>query len=73
MSVWLARGTLRALALYQRFISPALGPRCRYWPTCSEYLRLAIEQKGVMRGGWAGAKRLLRCQPLHAGGVDLPG
>ena len=63
---------IAALSLYQRYVSPALGSRCRYWPSCSEYLRQAIERKGLIWGSWAGARRLLRCQPLGAGGIDLP-
>lgn len=58
--------------LYQRWVSPALGPRCRYWPSCSEYARLAIARHGVLRGGARALARLLRCQPLFPGGVDPP-
>jgi uncharacterized protein len=55
---------------YQRWISPALGPRCRYYPTCSQYAIEAIEQVGPMRGLILAAWRLLRCNPFSKGGFD---
>jgi putative membrane protein insertion efficiency factor len=58
------------IALYQRLISPLLGPACRYEPTCSVYAREAILRYGVVRGSWMGAKRISRCHPFHAGGYD---
>jgi uncharacterized protein len=58
------------IVMYQRVISPILGPACRYQPTCSEYAREAIERYGVARGGWLGAKRIARCHPFHEGGYD---
>ncbi|MGH6609126.1 MAG: membrane protein insertion efficiency factor YidD [Burkholderiaceae bacterium] len=62
-----------ALALirgYRFFLSPWIGNSCRFWPTCSEYAMQAIEQHGVMRGGWMMLARLARCHPYSAGGVD---
>lgn len=62
-----------ALALirwYQRAISPSLGARCRYEPSCSHYTYDAIDRFGVLGGGWLGLKRLARCHPWHAGGYD---
>jgi putative membrane protein insertion efficiency factor len=56
---------------YKRFVSPCLPSACRYHPTCSEYMREAVERYGAGRGGWMGVKRLARCHPFHAGGVDL--
>jgi len=56
---------------YKRFVSPWLPSACRYHPTCSDYTREAVERYGVRRGAWMGAKRLARCHPFHAGGVDL--
>jgi putative membrane protein insertion efficiency factor len=44
--------------------------QCRYYPTCSEYTFQAVEKYGVLKGGWLGAKRLLRCHPFHPGGYD---
>lgn len=61
---------LAAIRWYQRAISPALGAQCRYEPTCSRYTYEAIERFGVGRGVLMGARRLLRCQPWHAGGYD---
>jgi uncharacterized protein len=60
------------LGVYKRRISPLLPPSCRFTPTCSEYARLALLKHGLLRGSALTAGRLLRCQPLHPGGVDLP-
>lgn len=61
---------LALIRFYQRFISPALPPSCRYTPTCSHYAYTAIERYGLVRGGWMGIKRILRCNPWHPGGYD---
>lgn len=58
------------IVVYQRFVSPLLGPVCRYEPSCSEYTRQAVDKYGVARGGWMGIKRIARCHPLHEGGYD---
>jgi len=47
-----------------------LPPFCPYYPTCSQYMIDAIEKKGLARGMWLGIKRLLRCHPFSAGGID---
>ena len=60
------------LLLYKRWISPLLPRACRFSPTCSEYARLAVLRYGALRGGFLAAGRLLRCHPLHPGGIDLP-
>ncbi len=60
------------LLLYKRYLSPLLPRSCRFSPTCSEYVRLAVLKHGVLRGLYLGIGRLLRCQPLHPGGIDLP-
>jgi putative membrane protein insertion efficiency factor len=61
--VWLIRG-------YQLAISPLLGNRCRFFPSCSEYSMEALEKHGLMRGIWLGLRRVGRCHPWHPGGYD---
>jgi putative membrane protein insertion efficiency factor len=58
------------LRLYQRGISPAFGPRCRYYPSCSEYAVQAVQRFGILRGLLLAAWRLLRCNPWSRGGYD---
>jgi putative membrane protein insertion efficiency factor len=58
------------LAGYKRLISPLLPSACRFYPTCSQYMREAIEVHGAGRGIWLGLKRLGRCHPFHEGGAD---
>lgn len=60
------------LGVYKRRVSPLLPRACRFSPTCSEYARLALLKYGFWRGGALAAWRLLRCQPFHPGGIDLP-
>ena len=55
---------------YQRFISPLLGARCKYYPSCSEYAVQAIGRYGILRGSVLAAWRLLRCNPFSHGGYD---
>jgi putative membrane protein insertion efficiency factor len=67
----LARALATApLALYRRFVSPALGPRCKYHPSCSHYGVEAIRDYGVLRGTVLAGWRLLRCNPWSRGGFD---
>ena len=59
---------------YQRLISPLLGPRCRYYPSCSAYAVEAVERHGLVKGIGLAVWRLLRCNPFSPGGVDhVPG
>jgi len=60
------------LEVYKRRLSPLLPRACRFSPTCSEYARLALLKHGLWRGGLLATGRLLRCQPFHPGGIDLP-
>ncbi len=60
----------RVVAGYQAAISPLLPPACRFTPSCSHYAREALLQHGVLRAVSLITWRLLRCQPLSAGGVD---
>jgi uncharacterized protein len=55
---------------YQLLVSPLLGPRCRFHPSCSQYALEAIELHGTLRGAWLALRRLSRCHPFHAGGYD---
>ena len=61
---------LRLIRAYQRWVSPAFGPVCRYEPACSEYACEAIQRHGVLRGTGMAIRRLARCHPWHAGGYD---
>lgn len=72
--VWSLPAALAVAALgwYQRWMSPLLPPACRFAPTCSEYARLAIARQGLVRGGLRAVGRVLRCQPVFAGGIDAP-
>jgi putative membrane protein insertion efficiency factor len=58
------------IKLYQLTLSPLFGTRCRFLPTCSAYTYEAIERYGFFRGASLGVRRLLRCHPFHAGGID---
>lgn len=55
------------IRFYQRHISPGLPPRCRFYPTCSQYAVEAIEKYGPCKGGWLALKRFLRCHPFYKG------
>ena len=55
---------------YRYTLSPLLGPRCRYLPTCSEYCLDAVTQHGAARGSWLTFKRLSRCHPWGGAGYD---
>lgn len=61
---------IMTLVGYKRFLSPMLPSACRFHPTCSEYMREAVELHGAAIGVWLGLKRLVRCQPFCKGGVD---
>jgi putative membrane protein insertion efficiency factor len=65
-----ARVLLALLAGYRRFVSPLLGPRCRFAPSCSAYAAEAVRVHGATRGSWLAARRLARCHPFHPGGHD---
>jgi putative membrane protein insertion efficiency factor len=64
---WLAVAPIRA---YQRVLSPAIGQRCKYYPSCSEYAAQAITRFGILRGLVLAGWRLLRCNPWSHGGFD---
>ncbi len=58
------------IKIYQKGLSPFLGSRCRFYPTCSSYAVEAIEQHGALKGFWMSVKRIGRCHPLSEGGLD---
>ena len=58
------------IRFYQVCISPLFPPCCRYYPTCSNYALKAIEKYGAIKGSFYTTKRVLRCNPFHAGGYD---
>ncbi|MCC4587153.1 membrane protein insertion efficiency factor YidD [Xanthomonas sp. NCPPB 1067] len=66
----ISRLLIALLRCYKLFISPLLGPRCRFAPSCSEYAMIAIGRFGPLRGCWLAARRLGRCHPFHPGGFD---
>jgi len=59
------------LRFYKVAVSPMLGNRCRFFPSCSDYAREAIQYHGAAHGTYLAAKRLCRCHPFSAGGIDL--
>ncbi len=61
---------LKFIRFYQRRISPLFPPKCRYYPTCSQYAVEAIEIHGALKGTFLAVKRLLRCNIFFPGGVD---
>ncbi|MEI4271647.1 membrane protein insertion efficiency factor YidD [Klenkia sp. LSe6-5] len=66
-----ARALLGLIGFYRRGISPLLGPRCRFTPTCSEYAQEAVQVHGAARGLGLAVVRIAKCAPWHRGGVDL--
>ncbi|MEP6852947.1 MAG: membrane protein insertion efficiency factor YidD [bacterium] len=69
-----ARAVLASVRTYQEAVSPLRRPSCRYVPSCSAYAVEAVERFGAARGSYLAVRRLLRCHPLHAGGLDpVPG
>ncbi|MDR1960962.1 MAG: membrane protein insertion efficiency factor YidD [Gracilibacteraceae bacterium] len=58
------------IRFYQMAISPHLGGNCRFYPTCSEYARQAVEKYGALRGSGKALARICKCHPFHPGGYD---
>ncbi len=58
------------IKIYQWVISPMIGPKCRYTPTCSHYTLEAIKKYGPLKGIWLGMKRISRCHPWGGSGYD---
>lgn len=61
---------LLIIKVYQLFISPLLGQNCRFYPTCSCYAHQALREHGAITGSILSIKRIIKCQPLHPGGID---
>jgi hypothetical protein len=61
---------LLPIRIYRRLISPLLAPRCRYYPTCSQYAEQAVRELGPFRGTIVAVWRVLRCNPMSSGGLD---
>lgn len=61
---------LLLIRFYQKYISIFLGKNCRFYPTCSAYTYEAIERFGIIKGGYLGVIRILKCHPFHPGGYD---
>ncbi len=59
------------LRFYKVAVSPLLGNRCRFYPSCSDYAREAIQYHGAARGTYLAVRRVCRCHPFSAGGIDL--
>mgnify|MGYP000208095923 FL=1 len=66
----MAKILTKFIRVYQLIISPLLGPSCRFEPTCSHYMLVAISRFGFVRGTWLGLRRLSHCHPWHDGGTD---
>lgn len=58
------------IRIYRYVLSPWLGTRCRFEPSCSQYAIQALQEHGTLRGSWLTLRRLTRCHPFHAGGYD---
>ncbi len=61
---------LALIRIYQYAISPLIGRRCRFFPTCSEYTAEALQKHGALKGARLGLKRICRCHPWNPGGFD---
>ena len=61
---------IKLVRFYQLFISPIIGPRCRFYPSCSHYAIEAIQTHGALKGSWLAIKRISKCHPGNPGGVD---
>ena len=66
----IARALILLVKFYRTFIGPGLPKACRFHPSCSAYAVEALTRHGAARGGWLTLRRLSRCHPFHAGGVD---
>jgi uncharacterized protein len=63
---------LAGIVLYRLLLRPLFPPACRFYPSCSEYARQSLIKYGPFKGTWRSLVRLVKCNPFHPGGVDLP-
>ena len=68
----IARLLVQLIRVYQRFVSPMIGPVCRFEPSCSRYAAACLETHGALRGGLLSVVRVCKCHPFHPGGWDPP-
>jgi putative membrane protein insertion efficiency factor len=68
----LARLLMLLIRVYQRVLSPLLGPVCRFEPSCSRYTHECLRLHGAAKGSYLGVRRILRCHPFNPGGYDPP-
>jgi putative membrane protein insertion efficiency factor len=68
--MYFRRASIALIKVYRRLVSPVLPPSCRFAPSCSLYTLQAIEKYGLLKGGFMGARRILRCHPFSEGGFD---
>lgn len=61
---------VKMIEFYQKYISPGLGNHCKFYPTCSEYAKQAIDKYGIIKGNILAIYRIIRCNPFSHGGVD---
>jgi uncharacterized protein len=66
----MARTLVALISAYRKVVSPLLGARCRFYPSCSAYAAEAISVHGAGRGTWLAFRRLGKCHPFHPGGLD---
>ena len=66
----MSRLLVALVGAYRRLVSPLLGQRCRFHPSCSAYAQEALTRYGAARGSWLALRRIVRCQPFHPGGYD---
>lgn len=61
---------VKLINIYQRYISSGLGNHCKFYPTCSEYTKQAVDKYGIIKGNILGLFRIVRCNPFSHGGID---
>jgi putative membrane protein insertion efficiency factor len=69
-SRWPRRAAIAMIRGYQVSLAHLMVTQCRFTPSCSNYTLEAVNRYGVVKGCWLGARRILRCHPLHPGGYD---